>query len=261
MFLCNRSILAWVVHGEVDDVSMLRECRAKAVLNESGAVNIHRIPFSHPSPLWVWIWPWEWQHGKKIIYVPWDAIWQPPHYVHIMRYLQTSLPSLCRIFFLFNCIASLHNSRIWLLTSERSISVSVPFPVAVSIPLSASISVSLSVPFSVSFPASVSVSIPVPVSFSVSVPLSIHLSVAVSLSVSVHFAAGWHGTSIVLVPVAVTWADKAAGPHGGNYVTPTVSHCQYIKQILLKHDGFRTLPLIQRFPVGSLPRLGEAQIW
>lgn len=47
------SILALVVHGEINDVAVLTECRAQAVLDESGAVNVHRVSLPHASPLWV----------------------------------------------------------------------------------------------------------------------------------------------------------------------------------------------------------------
>lgn len=47
----------------------------------------------------------------------------------------------------------------------------------------------------------------------------------------------------------------------GDDVNHTDTHCQCIKHdVLLIHHGSWTLPLIQRFPLGSLPRLGEAQM-
>lgn len=51
------AVLAWVVHGEVDDASVLREGGAQAVLAEPGAVNVHRVALPHPSPLGVRIRP------------------------------------------------------------------------------------------------------------------------------------------------------------------------------------------------------------
>lgn len=55
--LLTGSLLAWVVHGEIDDVSMLREGGAQAVLAEPGAINVHRVALPHPSPLRVRIRP------------------------------------------------------------------------------------------------------------------------------------------------------------------------------------------------------------
>lgn len=51
------SLLAWVVHGEIDDVSVLREGRAQAVLGEPGAIDVHRVALPHSSPLRVRIRP------------------------------------------------------------------------------------------------------------------------------------------------------------------------------------------------------------
>lgn len=51
------SLLAWVVHGEIDDVSMLSEGRAQAVLAQPGAINVHGVALPHSSPLRVRIRP------------------------------------------------------------------------------------------------------------------------------------------------------------------------------------------------------------
>lgn len=55
--LLNGSLLAWVVHGEIDDVSMLREGRAQSLLGQPGAVHVHGVALPHASPLWVGIRP------------------------------------------------------------------------------------------------------------------------------------------------------------------------------------------------------------
>lgn len=51
--LFKASLLAWVVHREIDDVSVLRESRAQAVLAEPRAINVNGVPLSHSSALWV----------------------------------------------------------------------------------------------------------------------------------------------------------------------------------------------------------------
>lgn len=53
MGIFNGSILAWVVHGEINNVPVLTECRAQAVLHKPGAVNVHCVTLPHASPLWV----------------------------------------------------------------------------------------------------------------------------------------------------------------------------------------------------------------
>lgn len=81
---------------------MLRERRAQALLSEPGAVNIHRVALSHPSPLWVWIWPWEWQYGRQwhVIYVFQHDIWQPPS-DYIWNSWLGSAPHSCQLLVLF----------------------------------------------------------------------------------------------------------------------------------------------------------------
>lgn len=96
------------------------------------------------------------------------------------------------------------------LTSEGSISVSLPLSVPVSLSVTLSIPVPASVPVSLPFhvPVLLSVSIPVPVS--VPVPLSVRVTLSVSLSVRVTAGRQAAATAVIIISVSVTGTDEAA---------------------------------------------------
>lgn len=209
ILLLNISLLARVVHGEIYDVSVLSEGRAKTVFSEPRAIYIHSVTFSHSSPLGVWIWPYKCHEYRKI------------NVSTNISITASKDENKKMLFLLYTFYTISMTTEILILTSERPISV--PVPISVSIPLSASVSVSLSVPIPVpvSVPVSLPVPVPVSVSVSASVPVSVSLSVQVSVTFSftVQFTAGWHASSIVLISVAITWTHKAVGAIKGHDIS------------------------------------------